>query len=246
MKLTPSCLPARSSVFAYLTQSPPDTLASREIGVTEILKKNIAVVLCIVLLSGECVWHVRPVLQRTFGMSDQMTWSDVLDGQLCDPYYSADYVRVELAGGDYLPWPHPDYRTATRKIKSESGKELSIEYSQHAGYFSFEAGQETDEDFILPLTWYEGYTAYKTDKSFNVLVRAKLRKQRIHTIITPDELNRFHKNLTNVLIMNFIKDEKKKKEKKEQVKKMSKTQKRKMKKLKRINKINNNKMATDK
>ena len=86
----------------------------------------------------------------------------------------------------------------------------------------------------------------KTDKSFNVLVRAKLRKQRIHTIITPDELNRFHKNLTNVLIMNFIKDEKKKKEKKEQVKKMSKTQKRKMKKLKRINKINNNKMATDK
>ena len=86
----------------------------------------------------------------------------------------------------------------------------------------------------------------KTDKSFNVLVRAKLRKQRIHTIITPDELNRFHKNLTNVLIMNFIKNEKKKKEKKEQVKKMSKTQKRKMKKLKRINKINNNKMATDK
>ena len=86
----------------------------------------------------------------------------------------------------------------------------------------------------------------KTDKSFNVLVRAKLRKQRIHTIITPDELSRFHKNLTNVLIMNFIKDEKKKKEKKEQVKKMSKTQKRKMKKLKRINKINNNKMATDK
>ena len=86
----------------------------------------------------------------------------------------------------------------------------------------------------------------KTDKSFNVLVRAKLRKQRIHTIITPDELNRFHKNLTNVLIMNFIKEEKKKKEKKEQVKKMSKTQKRKMKKLKRINKINNNKMATDK
>ena len=86
----------------------------------------------------------------------------------------------------------------------------------------------------------------KTDKSFNVLVRAKLRKQRIHTIITPDELNRFHKNLTNVLIMNFIKDEKKKKEKKEQVKKMSKTKKKKIKKLKRINKINNNKMATDK
>ena len=35
----------------------------------------------------------------------------------------------------------------------------------------------------------------KEKKEFNVLVRAKLRKQRIHTIITPNELSRFHKNL---------------------------------------------------
>ena len=77
----------------------------------------------------------------------------------------------------------------------------------------------------------------KENKLFNILVRAKLRKQRIHTIITPDELNRFHKNLTNVLIMNFIKEERKKKEKKEQIKKISKTQKRKIKKLKKINKV---------
>ena len=74
----------------------------------------------------------------------------------------------------------------------------------------------------------------KENKAFNVLVRAKLRKQRIHTIITPDELSRFHKNLTNVLYINFIKEEKKKKEKQMPVKKMSKTQKRKMKKLKKI------------
>ena len=77
----------------------------------------------------------------------------------------------------------------------------------------------------------------KENKLFNILVRAKLRKQRIHTIITPDELGRFHKNLTNVLIMNFIKEERKKKEKKSPVKKMSKTQKRKLKKLKKINKM---------
>ena len=77
----------------------------------------------------------------------------------------------------------------------------------------------------------------KENKEFNILVRAKLRKQRIHTIITPDELNRFHKNLTNVLIMNFIKEEKIKKEKKEHLKKMSVRQRRKLKKLKRINKM---------
>ena len=77
----------------------------------------------------------------------------------------------------------------------------------------------------------------KENKEFNILVRAKLKKQRIHTIITPDELNRFHKNLTNVLIMNFIKEEKIKKEKKEPLKKMSVRQRRKLKKLKRINKM---------
>ena len=77
----------------------------------------------------------------------------------------------------------------------------------------------------------------KQNKEFNILVRAKLKKQRIHTIITPDELNRFHKNLTNVLIMNFIKEEKIKKEKKEPLKKMSVRQRRKLKKLKRINKM---------
>ena len=77
----------------------------------------------------------------------------------------------------------------------------------------------------------------KENKEFNILVRAKLKKQRIHTIITPDELNRFHKNLTNVLIMNFIKEEKIKKEKKKPLKKMSVRQRRKLKKLKRINKM---------
>ena len=71
----------------------------------------------------------------------------------------------------------------------------------------------------------------KENKQFNV------RKQRIHTIITPDELSRFHKNLTNVLIMHFITEERKKKEKKIAEKKISKTQKRKIKKLKKINKM---------
>ena len=81
----------------------------------------------------------------------------------------------------------------------------------------------------------------KENKQFNVIVRAKLRKQRIHTIITPDELSRFHKNLTNVLIMHFITEERKKKEKKIVEKKTSKTQKRKIKKLKKIK----NKMAVE-
>ena len=74
-----------------------------------------------------------------------------------------------------------------------------------------------------------------SNKLFNVFVRAKLKKKRINTLITPEELNSFHHNLMNILTLHFIKEEKKK-EKKTTVnkEKMSKTQKRKLKKLKKI------------
>ena len=75
----------------------------------------------------------------------------------------------------------------------------------------------------------------KSKTNFNVLVRAKLNKKRIHTIVTPENLDSFHHNIMNVLTINFIREEMKKKEKKELAKKkISKTQKRKMKKLKKI------------
>ena len=85
-----------------------------------------------------------------------------------------------------------------------------------------------------------------SNKLFNVFVRAKLKKKRINTLITPEELNSFHHNLMNILTLHFIKEERKK-EKKETVKKatISKTQKRKLKKLKKIAK-KENKMEIDK
>ena len=71
-----------------------------------------------------------------------------------------------------------------------------------------------------------------SNKLFNVFVRAKLKKKRINTLITPEELNSFHHNLMNILTLHFIKEERKK-EKKKTVNKatISKTQKRKLKKL---------------
>ena len=75
----------------------------------------------------------------------------------------------------------------------------------------------------------------KSKTNFNVLVRAKLNKKRIHTIVTPENLESFRHNIMNVLTLHFIREEMKKKEKKELAKKkISKTQKRKMKKLKKI------------
>jgi len=75
----------------------------------------------------------------------------------------------------------------------------------------------------------------KNKTNFNVLIRAKLNKKKIHTIISPENLDTFHHNFMNVLTLHFIREEVKKKEKKELAKKkISKTQKRKIKKLKKI------------
>ena len=133
-----------------------------------------------------------------------------------------------------------DFLSELAKFYSQSKEKYSVYLTIKRLYEEKYKYKRNDAKRKLRLT--DRLEQDKNGKSFNVLVRAKLRKQRIHTIITPDELNRFHKNLTNVLIMNFIKEEKKKKDKKEPIKKMSKTQKRKIKKLKKINKAN--KMTT--
>ena len=133
-----------------------------------------------------------------------------------------------------------DFLSELAKFYSQSKEKYSVYLTIKRLYEEKYKYKRNDAKRKLRLT--DRLEQDKNGKSFNVLVRAKLRKQRIHTIITPDELSRFHKNLTNVLIMNFIKEEKKKKDKKEPIKKMSKTQKRKIKKLKKINKAN--KMTT--
>lgn len=76
----------------------------------------------------------------------------------------------------------------------------------------------------------------KSQDRFKVLVRAKLKKSRIQTILNDDELNKFHHILMNVLTLYFIRDDNKAKAKPKKlpIKKMSKTKKRKMKRLRKI------------
>ena len=132
-------------------------------GICQLLQKKTAILAVIAVMSAECIWHVLPVYTRTFGMKASMSWQDVLDGELCDPCYSADYVRVELAGGDYLPWPHPDYRTQTTAItNAETGEDAGIEYTRGYAYLYFKIEDSQRQTLTLPLTWYKGWTVYKT------------------------------------------------------------------------------------
>lgn len=135
------------------------------IGCCQLLQKRWLHLGLISLLCLECLYHVLPEYERTFGLSSDMTWSDVLEGDLCDPYYSAYYVRVELAGGDYLPLASPDFRNRSTSIKDHTGNDLDITYVKQGSSLTFSTSAlSEDQQLVLPLTWYKGYHVYRIDQ----------------------------------------------------------------------------------
>ena len=137
----------------------------------EILPKYCTPVL-ICVLAGECVWHVSPVLSRTFGMQASQTWNDVLDGALCDPYYSAYYVRVELAGADYLPVNAPDFRGRGTQLRDENGVIEDLEYQKFGNRMLIKLEDNIPQRLILPLTWYKGYVVTRTYEGMTEIIPA--------------------------------------------------------------------------
>ncbi len=149
--------PWRFNTLAMLLLSVPSA-----IGISDLFHQK-SIQLCIlIVLCGECIYHVMPAFDRTFGMTSQTTWQDILDGKLCDPYYSAYYVRVELAGGDYLPLNAPDFRGRSTAIKNANNQDLDISYTIDYDNLTFSTDTlEYDMQLVMPKTWYRGYTVYQ-------------------------------------------------------------------------------------
>ena len=116
---------------------------------------------CVVAFS---VWQLTPATQRTFGITSQSRYSDITDGTLIDPWYSASYMRVELAGGDYLPITSPDYRTYSTNIKDVYENDTDLPDARSGGTFSFKVDEaHAGQSLILPITYYKGYQVYAMD-----------------------------------------------------------------------------------
>jgi len=124
-------------------------------------KKAIRITLAALLLIEGTV-HLIPAAQRTFGLTDSTTWQDVLDGDLIDPYYSSFYVRVELAGADYLPVGSPYFNQRSTGLKTAAGTDLSEPIEKDGTTSSFSITEEdAGQEIILPITWYKGYQVYQ-------------------------------------------------------------------------------------
>lgn len=160
------------------------------IGITELCTKKAAKISILCVLCLECLYHIFPVYGRTFGLTSQTTWQDVLDGKIVDPYYSAYYVRVELAGGDYLPINSPDFRTLTKQITQSNGTPTTISYTEDYNALIIDTHTiSEDMDIILPKTWYLGYHLYdenhneiKIQASQTSLMQAHVQKDHIYTL----------------------------------------------------------------
>ena len=132
------------------------------IGIENLTHKLKYVPICLILLlSLEGIYHLYPATKRTFIMPHNTTWQEVTSGKLIDPYYSAQYMRVELAGGDYLPYHSPDFRSYTKTIQTTSGETITTGEWIDDGRYRFTI--TNPQTIVLPITYYKGYIIHNID-----------------------------------------------------------------------------------
>ena len=132
------------------------------IGIENLTHKLKYVPICLILLlSLEGIYHLYPATKRTFIMPHNTTWQEVTSGKLIDPYYSAQYMRVELAGGDYLPYHSPDFRSYTKTIQTTSAETVTT--GEWIDYGRYRFTITNPQTVVLPITYYKGYIIHNID-----------------------------------------------------------------------------------
>lgn len=132
--------------------------------------KQITTFTVITLLLFEGLWHIQPVLNRDFGITSKTQYSELLDGSIVDPFYSAHYVRVELAGADYLPVNSPDFRQIQAVITDINSNPVSASSSRKGTTLSLNY-LTPNQTYILPVTYYKGYQVYSIEPENDTLTK---------------------------------------------------------------------------
>ena len=133
---------------------------------TKIITNKKIMILTFIILTIEAIYHLYPVTQRPFTISNNTKYEQLLDGSIIDPFYSANYVRVELAGGDYLNIDHPDFRNISKCIMA-SDKNITCDITRNYNDMIFTIDQETE--VTLPVSYYKGYVIIdQNNKSYPI------------------------------------------------------------------------------
>ena len=121
---------------------------------TKIITNKKIMILTFIILTIEAIYHLYPATQRPFTISNNTRYEQLLDGSIIDPFYSANYVRVELAGGDYLNIDHPDFKNISKCITA-SDKNITCDITRNYNDMIFTIDQEAE--VTLPVSYYKGY-----------------------------------------------------------------------------------------
>lgn len=125
--------------------------------------QKIVIVAFSVIFSINVIHLMKPCFNRPFVMYNDSLYTDLIDGTIVNKYWSATYVRTEVAGADYLPIGFLDYEHASHCITDLSDNDLDCNVSKSKGITSFTAPENTN--IVIPLTYYKGYTIKANDGS---------------------------------------------------------------------------------
>ncbi len=111
--------------------------------------------------------QLQSVESRPILLDSNTTYSQIIEGDIVDPYYSATYKRVELAGGDYLPYPSVDYRQLDPCIYTLSFELVTcdIEINYLSSTFTLDASN-ISQTLLLPKTYFKGYVLKINDETY--------------------------------------------------------------------------------
>lgn len=158
--------------------------------------KKIIALSCIGILLLEGIWHILPVMNRTSGITSKTEYSQLIDGSMIDPFYSATYVRVELAGADYLPSGSPDYRYITTEVTDENQVPVHSIQTRKGTTLTID-NLEPNRTYILPVTYYKGYQVYSVNNETNKL-------EKIKTYQAPNTLVGFDGNNSSSYVLKYV------------------------------------------
>lgn len=117
-------------------------------------------------------------------LNSKVTYQQLLDGSIIDPYYgNSSYVRLEVAGADYLPQGNLNTKDLPKYVINDSQEYISdITIKDNIKYFTI----QNSDYYTLPVTYYLGYqvcqvnnnqltNCNKVDKTYDGRIRVYLK-----------------------------------------------------------------------
>lgn len=169
------------------------------------LNKTILLSSTLILLTLNTTILLLPCFNNHNTINNNTKYSSLLDGSIIDPYYAAFYVRVEVAGADYLPIGCIDYKNYKYAIQSQNGN--IIPSTIKTNYNLEFTIPSIEESVIIPKTYYKGYQVYSIEN--NTKTKLPTCQDNKTKLVKFDPLNTSGNyiltyNHTNIQIISYI------------------------------------------